>query len=375
MKNMGNRNTSMDVIRIAACYLVCSVHFFLNTTYYSYPIDTPKMFFYTVLRTGCMICVPLFLVLTGYLMNGKKASLSYYWGLEKTLLTYLLASIACMCYKKFVINWTVHANDILSFTGAPYAWYVEMYIGLFLLIPFLNLIWQGLTTKRQKQGLMISLLILTALPSIINIFNFDSALWWSLPATSAEYVKILPAWWKAFYPITYYFTGAYLREFPSKFKKPHLFLLILISVAAFGIFNCYRSYGSKFVWGIWQDWGALPILINTVLVFRFISSFDMNRLPNGVRWLLAKISDLCLGTYLLSWIPDNNIYAYLNQTFPNVPDKMKYFFVVPLLVFSIATVFSLVIHLIGMLIHKVLPIKQWIANREARKAAAAGTAT
>ena len=175
--------------------------------------------------------------------------------------------------------------------------------------------------------------------------------------------------------MTYYFTGAYLREFPTRFKKYQLFLFILVSVGLFGVFNCYRSFGSKLVWGAWQDWGAMPILLNTVLVFRFIESFDMNKLPNGVRWLLAKISDLCLGTYLLSWIPDNNIYAYLNQTFPNVPDKMKYFFVVPLLVFSIATVFSLVIHLIGMLIHKILPVKKWIDRRERKKEAAAAEPT
>ena len=111
------------------------------------------------------------------------------------------------------------------------------------------------------------------------------------------------------------------------------------------------------------------MLISTVLVFRFIEAFDMNKLPNGIRWLLAKISDLCLGTYLLSWIPDNNIYAWLNAAFPEVPDKLKYFFVIPLLVFSIATVFSLVIYWLSMLIHKLLPIAKRIDAREKKKAA------
>lgn len=371
MKNIGNRKTSLDMVRIVACYLVCSVHFFLNTTYYQYAVDTPLMYFYTVIRNGCMVCVPLFLVLTGYLMNGKKASLGYYWGLEKTLLTYLLASVVCMLYKKYIINWTVHANDILSFTGAPYSWYVEMYIGLFLLIPFLNLIWNGMTTKTQKRGLLLTMLFLTALPSVVNIFNFDLPGWWSFPSSSDAYVKILPAWWTAFYPVTYYFAGAYLREFPARLKKRDYFFLLLLSVFAFGVFNVYRSYGSVLVWGAWQGWGALPILITTVLVFRFIEQFDMNRLPNGLRWLLAKISDLCLGAYLLSWIPDNNIYKWLNALIPDVPEKMKYFFVIPLVVFSVATVFSLVIYLISMLIHKIIPIKKLIEKRETKKAAQA----
>lgn len=363
MKNMGNRKTSVDVVRIVACWLVSSVHFFLNTEYYSYVLDTPKMYFYTVLRTGCMTCVPLFLLLTGYLMNTKKASGKYYWGLEKTLLTYLLASIVCMLYKKFGVHWQVHIEELLTFNGAPYAWYVEMYIGLFLLIPFLNLIWNGLTTQKQKRGLILTMLFLTALPSVINIFNFDFPGWWAKPSLNAEYAKIVPSWWTAFYPVTYYFTGAYLKEFPSRFKKGTLFVFLIGFTAAFGIFSCYRSYGTVLVWGLWQGWGSLPILINAVLVFRFIEAHDMNGLPNGVRWFLAKVSDLCLGTYLLSWIPDNKIYSWLNSTVPNVPDRMKFFFTIPTVVFLSATVLSLGIYLISMLIHKLIPIQKLIEKR------------
>lgn len=41
-----------------------------------------------------MICVPLFLILTGFLMNKKVVSRKYYSGLKKTYITYVLASIA-----------------------------------------------------------------------------------------------------------------------------------------------------------------------------------------------------------------------------------------------------------------------------------------
>ena len=369
MKAIGNRKTSLDIVRITACYLVCSVHFFLNTNFYTYPLDTPKMYFYTALRSGCMICVPLFLVLSGYLMNKKTASLRYYWGLEKTLLTYLLACLMCMFYKKYNIHWQIHAADILNFTAAPYAWYVEMYIGLFLLIPFLNIVWNSLDTKNKKRGLVLTFLLLTALPSVLNTYQFDAASWWAKPSVSAAYLKIFPAWWTAFYPVTYYYIGAYLREFPTRFKKYQLFALVLLTAAGYGAYNCYRSYGSAFVWGDWQNWGALPLVLLTVLVFRFIESFDMNRLPNFIRWLFARISDLCLGTYLLSWIFDNNFYTFLNERVPEIPDRMKYFFIIPPLVFLIASAFSAVVYIIMKITHFLIPIGDMINKREEKKQA------
>ena len=37
---------------------------------------------------------------------------------------------------KYLLNITLLLIGIFNYTAAPYAWYVEMYIGLFLMIPF-----------------------------------------------------------------------------------------------------------------------------------------------------------------------------------------------------------------------------------------------
>ena len=62
-------------------------------------------------------------------------------------------------------------KELLAFTGAPHAWYVEMYIGLFLLILFLNVLYHGLTSRRQKQVLILTLLAVTALPALTNLYH------------------------------------------------------------------------------------------------------------------------------------------------------------------------------------------------------------
>ena len=41
----------------------------------------------------------------------------------------------------------------LNYEVIPYGWYIEMYICLFLLIPFLNLIYKCLDTQRKKTNI------------------------------------------------------------------------------------------------------------------------------------------------------------------------------------------------------------------------------
>lgn len=139
----------------------------------------------------------LFLILTGYLMGQKKLSKGYYKGLWKTIEIYLLASIACLLFKKFVqgedITFYSGLLSILAFKGANYAWYIEMYIGLFCLIPFLNLIWQGLEDQRQRKLLVLTMIGLTMLPKMLNNFNLVEPGWWLHPMVSDEYNKLVPS--------------------------------------------------------------------------------------------------------------------------------------------------------------------------------------
>lgn len=245
------RNSSMDIIRCIALFLVISVHFFLHNEYYFQPVEGIYMYIMTLMRSCFMECVPLFMVLTGYLMNKKKPTRSYYKGIKRIVLIYLYASAACLIFQSFYLKQTVTFYDIifkiLDFSGAPYSWYVEMYIGLFMLIPFLNSCYWGLQSKRHKQLLIVTMVLLTALPSVLNIYNFFVDGWWRQPALTMQYSKLIPAWWAGMYPLTYYFFGAYINEYPPKIKISTNLFLWLGAVLLAGTFNFWRSHGETFV--------------------------------------------------------------------------------------------------------------------------------
>lgn len=326
------RNPAMDVIRCFALFCVVSVHFFLNTDFYDIPVSGLLMYVMVLVRSGFMVCVPLFLILSGYLMRSKTPSLKYYTKFTYTISIYLLASICCQLYKWFVqdvsISLSVFVTDVLSFTAAPYAWYIEMYIGLFLLIPYLNILYNNIPSKIQKQILLAILILLVSLPGIVNIYNvyniFDIN-WWLTPSISDKYHQILPVWWTSIYPILYYFLGCYLSEYPLKLSSRTNVILVLLVFFVNGTFNYYRSCGVPFLWGIWQDYGSFLILLQTTLLFNLLSQGNYTWLGKKSQNLLAKLSDWCLGAYLVSWIFDAFFYGILNKAALPLMLQLPYF--------------------------------------------------
>ena len=67
--NYKNRNASLDLARLSALFCVVSVHFFLYTGFYVEPCTGWRMYLLTLARCSFMVCIPLFLLLTGYLLS------------------------------------------------------------------------------------------------------------------------------------------------------------------------------------------------------------------------------------------------------------------------------------------------------------------
>ena len=190
-----SRNYSLDLIRVFAFFCVVSIHFFLHTGYNFVVIQGGRMYVSTLIQSVFPICVPLFLILSGYLQKKKTPSRHYYKRLLPILAEYLAASICCTVYRAlsqgcpegifpFLLQ---ELLGIFAYTTAPYGWYIEMFIGLFLLIPYLNILYSQLADRRRKQMLLLTLLVLTSLPSLTNTF--------SLTAGDTLYqIRLLPQW-------------------------------------------------------------------------------------------------------------------------------------------------------------------------------------
>lgn len=124
----------------------------------------------------------------------------------------------------------------------------------------------------------------------------------------------------------------------------------------------YRSYGSSyFVYGEWQSWGGLPVTVITVLVFLFF--IDSERyIPKFMVTKLYKLSDLCFGAYLLSYVCDTFYYTMLNLHVDYVSMRLKYYiFLVPVIIIISSFILSYIVNTIFFLIQ--YPFKNKIEEK------------
>lgn len=366
MNKTSIRTPALDVIRCIALFCVIGVHFFLNTDFYDCIISGYPMLIMTIMRNSFMICVPLFMMLTGYLIHRTDADKFYYGKIIRIIFTYVMASIVCGVYKVYF-----HSDDlsvlgaianIFTFETAPYSWYIEMYIGLFLLIPFMNTLYEGLDIGKKKI-LIVSLLVLTALPSVFNIYCIRGLAWWIKPSTASNYFPIVPDWWTNIYPITYFFLGKYIKEFPIRLNTKLIGSLIIIISLFAGAFNFYRSYGSQFIWGPWQEYGSFFITVQATLLFVFCIKIKFTHMPPVIERLVAKISNLSLGAYLTSWLFDQLIYSRLNASVQTMQEKLVWFPIVVTLVLTGSLLCSWLIDLFYSLALSIITNLHIISSR------------
>lgn len=296
---MEKKNVNLDIIRSVAVFCVLSVHFFMGYGFYEETIVGTKMYFATVVRTSFAICVPLFMLLTGFLMNKKTICKKYYFGLLKVLIPYVL-SISCIGIYRVMKGDTYSLPslvlDIAEF--GYYSWYVEMYIGLYLMIPFLNIIYNNIEMKKQKQLLLLIGILITIAPTFFNAFD-----------------KLLyPDWWQGFFPVAYYFIGAYIAEYKEEIRisLKKNFMLIVLSIAFTGGFCYFRSYNTVFNWGSWCTAGGFANLFNAPLIFVFLLRVSTDKLPKWIVSVIHLVAKVSLPLYLVSYIFDSLWYPVLN---------------------------------------------------------------
>lgn len=335
---MKKRNLNLDLIKCVAVFTVLSVHFFLNNGFYKLPIVGINMYVAVVFRTLFMVCVPLFMIATGYLMKNKKLSKKYYFGVAKVINIYLLASIVYFTYNIFYNNLDFTYKDIIKkilYFDIGYSWYVEMYIGLFLLIPFINLIYNNLQNKKEKQVLILTMLFLTSFQGIINIRH-----------------TLIPDWWTGIYPLTYYFIGCYLSEYKVNINKLLNIILFIVVLGISSIINIKLSYNAEFIWGIHNGWGSILNVFQTTLLFIFILNLKLENIPNLLKIVITKVSEYSFGLYLVSYVTDNLLYYNLFKE-TNLFSFASYFKIVPLS-FIMSLIISMILTQIYNLIDKFI---------------------
>jgi surface polysaccharide O-acyltransferase-like enzyme len=328
------RNLNLDLARCTALLMVPIMHSFDHTGMYDQQLYGTANHVMLVLKLLFTSCIPLYVMLSGFLCSRKQLSARYYLGLVRILVIYFICSVVTMAVEQFTglvhRSFSEMVSALLNCTCSSYTWYILMYFGLFLLIPFLNMAYNGLKTQREKQVLVLTFIAMSVLPSLLN-----------------TYFQIMSMWWARLYPLCYYFTGAYLREYLPQIRLRKLLACLVAFVGLYAVFFYFRYDASgAAMTGIYQD--TWEVYIISVLIFVIILRLPLDKLPKVFSSIISKVSELTLPTYLLTWIPDSLIYPVLMANVATGPARYKWLFItVPISLVSALIMAQLVQWLYG----------------------------
>lgn len=205
---------------------------------------------------------------------------------------------------------------MLDFSAIPYGWYIEMWIGLFLLTPFLNMLYKAIPTRRQKHVLLLTLYLMTALPDLLNRYG----------------LHLVPGFWIKIYPLMFFFAGSYVREYspqPAKWKLMAIIVLLCIINPTFNVLfvNNHTMISPT---------GGFAGVTGTVIAVAFF--LLLYKADFGLSWLraaLMKVSVLSLDMYLCCYMMDRLVYSYfLEHYFVDQSQFGIYFFIIVPILFA-----------------------------------------
>ena len=151
-EHQSSRFFSLDLIRAFACYMVLHYHsgqFYVNTTFLPYVKikKGPGLFWHGIMNAFCRPCVPLFVMLSGYLLLPIKKDTKTFLKtrLSRTVILFVIWAVFYAFYYYFKGNYDLHTAIVNAFSTfinwgvyLGHTWYMYMIIGLYLFMPIVS---------------------------------------------------------------------------------------------------------------------------------------------------------------------------------------------------------------------------------------------
>ena len=339
--NSTSRICGLDLIRVVAIFFVIAGHFFvLNTSYRDAQFAGISMFIQTMMYSVFVVGVPLFMMLTGYLNIHKTPTVKYYKGMLRVLVAYLFFSLVTIAFRKYyfgeelsLVQWVL---KIFDYSAIPYAWYIEMWIGLALLAPFLNYLWHAIPTISGKLLLIGVMFFMSPLSNFVN-----------------NQVFLLPNYFtEACYPLVFYFMGTFIREYQPTIKV-WIGILVILLVSLVNPLLTVLLYGGESisVQVAGSPGSALRVWI-AVAIFLMLYRRDIS-VPSIKKWV-THCSMVSLEMYLCCYMFDALYYPWFKEHFfVSQSQFLPWFFVIVPLCFLSAYGVGVLYNAVRSLVNRV----------------------
>lgn len=287
MKNQ--RNLNIDVIRILATLMILTSH--ITGIIYVRPDFFGKPFWWInhIILSFCRLGVPLFFMISGYLLTQKKRGLSEnfkktFFRLIIPFLFFYMVSNLFFSYihgekpfKDFLVN--------LFYSGNNYLYFLVSLIVLYLINPFLQKITVAL--KRNEFKLLVVFLLCNT--AFYTLGHFMTA-----GGVENVHSETFLYW---FLNLGFFLYGQYLYQEKKEINAARDFSLFLIPI----IVNIFISYFAKnsFLSDYAQSYLGISVIISSFFLFRILLYINLNGITKPLSDLIVELAKDSFGIYLI----------------------------------------------------------------------------
>lgn len=189
-----SRDTNFELLRIIAMLMIVTLHFNCHGKVMYYVEPFSKKYYYTFfIEYASLIAVNLYVMISGYYMIKSKFKAKKIIKIYLQVLFYsgfiylLLLSLGQVKFSK-----TELINSLLPLITNQY-WFITAYIGLYVLIPFINKLANSLNKKEYITLLIILTICLSIIKTIYptnDIMNGSGIIWFVYLYLLAGYIRI-----------------------------------------------------------------------------------------------------------------------------------------------------------------------------------------
>lgn len=323
MQKTLQRNNNIEILRILAMFMIISGHAITHTDIYN-NVGEINFYFVKFFDIVFNVATNVYVVISGYLLCEKTFKIKKVFNLWFQILFYsVIIYLVLLITNQTDFSLTSIVKVLMPISGNQY-WFARVYIGLYILSPFLNILIKSLNQK-QFQCLLVVLTVLFSLwgsfipfATTLNSEGGNSIIWFCVLYMFAAYIKIYGVPLKSNKTLLGLTMLFFAFAFVSSVVLEKLSLMIGLGGKGASQFTTFNSFTMLF--------GAVGLLCMAVKLPH------INKFSKAIQWF-------SLSTFSVYLIHDNRYLRHILWEFLKINEIADEFYIVPYVLLISAAIF------------------------------------
>ncbi len=331
------RKSNFELMRIVAILMIIYYHLIIHGNMLDNSRNINFTFVNEVIKFFVIVHVNLFILLSGYFQCKSKFRLSKVFSLVGEILFYSIIITVILKLTGLIDIDKVHfIRQIFLTENSGQYWFVKIYLYLYCLSPFINLLIDKLDKNKFKKLLIVLLILISIIPFITGnrgLFLNDG-----FSLYNAIFIYLIGAYFRI-YPVkeSYHFKGLTIKGYQTIliviYLLATLFNYLLYKTSSILVLNnsIFNEFFSNIINTIFQYQNPI-IIVQASALFLFFESLNI-----GSNKIINKLASYVLGIYLIHehFLFQSHIYKLLRIDHGNIYSFrfILYAFLIMLIIF------------------------------------------